>query len=301
MSTKRPSRPHALSVGLALALAAAAAAHAQPSSRPDWMAELRTSYETWVDGPSGPLPDHAALGLFADLTAAAIDFGPLPADADVDALEWRPGGAVWFSLAEWAELPGGVRVHPADVVQWNGAAYSKVFDSIACLGSGTALNVDAIDVNPNLLTGGDLLGLSFDTNTVFFVLGFGIVFVFDEDVAYLNDPFACGFAGPPQTFPGLERRHDLDGLASVPRWSYLLDRDDYVSLDTWATVGGVTNRPWSLLARRSSDGTWAAASFGHDFDQSPPRDLDAAWVIPAGIFEDSFETGNTNRWTATLQ
>jgi hypothetical protein len=288
--------------GLAAVLLAAVAspAFAQPSEQPDWIARLSASYETWQATAAGPLADHQLVELSASEPWRVLALGQLPADADVDALERLTTGEVWFSLADWAELPGGVRAHPADVLQWNGSAYVKVYDAVACLGP-QSLNVDALDVQVDG-TGGSYLLLSFDTNATFLAALFQIVRVFDEEMIILTAPFSCTF-GLKITFPGLARQLDLDAIAAVPRWSHEGDPVHYASFDTWASVGGVTGGPGDLLGYWPRRSEWSLGKLSLTPQGGPPPpsgDLDAAWVLPAGIFEDGFEIGSTGRWSATF-
>ena len=110
---------------------------------------MTASFETWAPTALGPLPDHGALTAGSGPAYSLPGLGPLSADAEVDALADVGGGVWWFSLADWALLPGGVRAHPGDVVQWNGAAYAKIFDLLGC-SFPPGLNVDAIDVYAGL-------------------------------------------------------------------------------------------------------------------------------------------------------
>jgi len=272
-----------------------AALHAQPSSLPDPIAEMQASYETWVDHAFGPFPDQDLLRLSTISPPSHIVLPGLPADADIDAFEWLGPNLYYFSLADWAELPGGLRVHPADIVVWNGSQYSKLFDLAAC-GGAPGLNIDALDVNPGLF-GGEVLLVSFDTNQLFFSLSTP-VWVFDEEFVTLN-PSACLVGSSAITLPGSERRWDLDALAIKERWGVLLDVLDYVSYDTWAAPPGAVAGPGNPIVYWAFGDVWESPQHGDYSGTIPTRDLDALWILPAGLFADGFESGNTARWSAT--
>ena len=283
----------------ALALVAAAVtsspAFAQPSTQPDWLAGVEASYTTWTVTAAGALPDESALGLSLR-PPAAVDLGPLPADADVDALERIDATTVWFSLAEWAELPGGLRAHPADVLSWNGVGYGKVVDAVACGGLANA-NVDGIAALPGLF-GGTVLQLSFSTTRLFLNPQLQPFVVFDEEAVSWT-PGGCSPLGR-ITLPGVESRLDLDALSVSPRWGILLDTVHYLSFDTWAAPGGVTGGPGSLFEFRPWSSHWAIGQLAADIGALPQGDVDALWILPGGIFDDPFESGATNRWLVVV-
>lgn len=278
--------------------AAASPVRGQPSDRPDWIARLSASYETWLP-TLGSLADEQLVELSADEPWRVLSLGPLPDDADVDALERLPNGAVWFSLADWAELTGVV-AHPADVLQWDGSAYSKVYDAVRCLGP-QSLNVDALGVHVD--GSGELyLLLSFDTNATFVGGLFQLVRAFDEEMIIVA-PQTCVVGIFPIAFPGLARHLDLDAIAVVPRWSDNGDPVRYASFDTWASAGGLTGGPGDLLAywpRRAQWGPGQLSLSGQGGPSLPRGDLDAAWVLASGLFEDGFEIGSSGRWSATF-
>jgi len=276
-------------------VAGPAALHAQLSSFPDPIAELQASYETWVDHAFGPFPDQDLLRLRTTHPPNHLVLPGLPADADIDAFEWLGQDLYYFSLADWTELPGGLRVHPADIVVWNGTQYSKYFDSVAC-GASPGLNIDALDVNPGIF-GGEVPLVSFDTNQAF-PSGSGPVYLFDEELITLN-PSACLLGGAAITIAGSERRWDLDALAVFGRWGILLDSLYYLSYDTWVAPSGAVGGPGDAVAYRAFGELWQSPLHGNYQGTIPTRDLDALWIHPAGIFEDGFESGNSARWSAT--
>lgn len=278
-------------------LLGAGAASAQPPTLPDPIAEFHSSYETFVPHAFGPLPDQTVLRLRSTQPPSHVVLAGLPADADIDAYEWLGENLVWFSLADWAVLPGGLRAHPADILQWNGSSYAKVFDLFAC-GGAPGLNLDALDVNPGLF-GGYVLLISFDTNQTFLVNG-NPVTVFDEELVTLN-PEACLLGFSAIAIPGSERRWDLDGLGMLSRWGVLFDPLYYLSYDTWvAPAGGAAvGGPGDLVVYRPATQSWAEPDHGDYQGTIPERDLDAVWILESGLFADDFESGGTTRWSAT--
>jgi hypothetical protein len=281
-------RPFLVAIG---ALASLAATRADAQFRIDPIHDVTASYETWVSIGTGPVPDHGVTRI-SHGTSAAVNLGTLPADADVDAIADVPGGAYWFSLADWAVLQGGLRVHPGDVVQWNGAAYAKVYDVVTCGGPAGA-NVDAIDAYPDIFFGGTIFVLSFDTSLTF-IAGGNPFRIFDEEFATMT-PFGCGLSGP-YTLAGTERRLDLDGMSYAPRWGNGILNELYASFDSWATLSAISFGPGDL-AQFGLDAQWHAATFSPGFGALPAFELDALDVALAGLFEDSFETGDTTRWS----
>jgi hypothetical protein len=300
MSSPRRSRPLHCAAVAALAgtlLLLAAAARAQVSTFPDPIAELQASYETWVPHSFGHFPDERLLRLRTTAPPSHLSLPGLPADADVDAWEWLGPNLAWFSLADWAELPGGLRVHPADIVQWNGSGYSKIFDLRAC-GGNPGLNLDALATRPGLF-GGIILLVSFDTTQTFLVNG-NPVTVFDEEYITIA-PQSCQLGTVAISLAGADRRWDLDGLTASSRWGALFDTLLHVSFDTWVAPAGspVIGGPGDVLAYRLLGGAWALPDHGSYSGTLPWRELDAVWIREAGLFEDGFESGGTNRWSST--
>jgi hypothetical protein len=278
----------------ALLALGAVAANAQLTPLPDPIKAIAASYETTVSTAFGPLPDHeVVISLAGGPTFGLFELGPLPADAEVDAFAVESASVFYFSLAEWAELPGGVRAHPGDVVGWNGTAYFKVFDVMACLGA-SELNVDAVDIFPGLF--GAVVALSFDT-TRFMPTGGGFV-LFDEQLVTAA-PYGCILGTAPVALPVADRGLDLDAVSMAPRWSFFLDQQWYVSFDSWGEVGGFALGPSTIVDYRPFTGQWASPVYGLGFGPLPEGDIDALWVWQSGLFADDFESGSTSRWSAT--
>jgi len=297
LTVRQSRRLTPLRLAALFALGGCATVFAQGSSFPDPIAEIHLGYETWVDHAFGPFAERSFLRLRATAPPAHIVLSSLPAGADIDAWEWIGPNLAWFSLADWAVLPGDLRVHPGDIVQWNGTGFAKIFDLLAC-GGAPGLNLDALDANPGLF-GGTILLVSFDTNQTFFASGNPFT-VFDEEMISLV-PQSCSLGASAIQVAGSERRWDLDGLGIISRWGLLLDSQLYLSYDTWiAPAGsGIVGGPGDVISHRFFTSTWTAPLHGTYGGTIPARELDAVWVLEAGLFEDGFEIGTTGRWSAT--
>jgi hypothetical protein len=272
-------------------------ASAQLTPIPDPVAALSVSYETTQSFGIGPLPDQGVVSMsYHSPNFAFTNLGPLPSDADVDAFAVYSPTVSWFSLADWAELAGGVRAHPGDVMGWNGSNYYKVFDVMACLGV-PGLNVDAIDVYPGLF-GGEILVLSFDTSQLF--LNGGNPFVLFDEQAITVNASICSFGAAPLSIPISDRRTDLHALSSVARWGFLLDREFYAAFDTWAQIDEFAIGPGVIAVWRGFGGQWNNPAWMPGFPERPEVPIDALWVLDAGLFADGVETANTSRWSETV-
>ena len=151
-----------------------------------------------------------------------LSLGALPEAADVDGYQLLSRGDQLFSLASAAELPGPVPALPADVVRYDGLAYTLEFDALA-EGIPDGVDVDAVGVNGS----GDLV-LSFDTTVD---LGGGLV-VADEDlVSFDGLAFTQVFDG---SALGLPSSLDVDSVAIDGLGAFM------VSFDATGTIGGWT-------------------------------------------------------------
>ena len=273
-----------------VAFAAAMPALAQPPAQvPDSLAVVRASYDTWAAVNIGPLANEKVLQLTPQFPSI-FALGPLPADADVDAVEWDGSRDVWFSLADWAVLPGGMTVHPADVIRWNGTGYAKIFDATAC-GVSPGANVDAVAMLPPFFGGGTLLYLSFDTTQTFLGLT-----IFDEDMLLVNTN-SC-LSATRANLQGIDPRFDMDAISRIRRWTGGFDILDYISFDTPVQVGTVVGGPGRLFQYRVLGGSWSLAVNEPSLSPLPNGNLDAVSVGANGIFYDGFESGDAGRWSA---
>ncbi len=136
--------------------------------------------------------------------AVAIDLGPLTSNVAVDAHDRVDGGIELFSVEQTTELPGGLTVDPADVVQWDGAAHSLAFDASAFGLDGSA-NVDAV----SKARFGSQLYLSFDST-----VSLGGVTAADEDLVEWDGTtvFSLFFDGSDR---GVDPALDVDGADYV--------------------------------------------------------------------------------------
>lgn len=176
--------------------------------------------------------------------------GSLPASADVVAFGVQTNGDRLFSLDTAASLGGGV-ARPGDVMRYDGASYSKEFDASGA-GVPNGVQTDAVSLAP-----GGLL-LSFDTT----VSLPGSVVAADEDVVLWDgSTFSMVIDG---SALGLASELDVDAVSQTGIDRYM------ISLDTTATVGGITvadedllqldGSTWSLYFDASaSDADWSAA------------------------------------------
>ncbi len=263
--TARPDRRASTAAVLSLALLAAAApAGAQQvvSASPDvtialGAAEVVTS-------------DHAVAADNQLGIVALQSLGPIPDAADVTGYADAGAGTFLFSLDTTSSLAGGVVAAPGDVVAWNGATHSIVFDASA-QGLPAGVQVDAIGFSNGLV-------LSFDTD----VSLPGSVTAADEDlVKVIGTTFSLVFDGSAN---GVDRALDVDGAQALADGGYLL------SFDTAGTVGAVTFQDedivrhvggvWSLeLDASNADADWAAA----DLDALQVPEPHAAAALAAGI------------------
>jgi len=171
---------------------------------------------------------------------ALLSLGALPVSADIDALAEGPGGEVLFSLDTHATLSGSL-VASADVVQWDGVAFTVAFHA-AGAGVPPGADVDALAIDPAT---GDLL-LSFDA-----AVDLDGVVAADEDLVRWNGAaWSLAFDG---SAAGLEAKLDVDG-AHIDSDGVLL-----LSFDTPGAVDGVSFHDEDVLAFDDGAGTWALA------------------------------------------
>jgi hypothetical protein len=180
-----------------------------------------------------------------------VPLGSLPAEADVMGYEVVSAG-VELSFDTTVDLsPGGITAEPRDVVLWDGASYSLVFDGSAeGLPAGT--QIDAIGVG----AASELL-LSFDT-TVDLPGATGLP---DEAVVSFDGAtFSVIFDG--SALGAGANALDVDGVARLAGGILRL------SFDTSGTVGGVVFDDEDALDYDPSGPTWTLAWDGSASDPS---------------------------------
>lgn len=227
-------KPIHLLATLALAGAWPSASLAQVAYSPDVTVSLSGTVVTDEDAAVDDLAGSVGLA----------DLGPLPAAAEVDAYS-VDGSDRLFSLDTTTPLTGGLVAVPADVVRFDGAAYTLAFDASAA-GVPEGANVDAVSI------AGAGLYLSFDTTVD---LGVGITPADEDLVLFTGGGFVLAFDG---SAAGLDPALDLDAANVQPDGSFVL------SLDQPGTVGGVVFDDDTILIHDGS--TWAVAVDASDQD-----------------------------------
>jgi hypothetical protein len=207
--------------------------------------------------------DHAVAADNQLGIVALQNLGTLPESADVTGYADAGGGTFLFSLDTTAALSGGVVATPGDVVAWNGATHSLLFDASA-QGLPAGVQVDAIGFSNGLV-------LSFDTDVS---LPGGVTAADEDLVKVIGSTYSMVFDGSAN---GIDRALDVDGAQALVGGGYL------VSFDTAGTVGAVTFQDEDIL--RSVAGVWSL-----EFDASTAdadwaaADLDALQVPePSGV------------------
>jgi hypothetical protein len=161
----------------------------------------------------------------------------LPANADIDALDYITPTNVYFSLDAPAVLTGPGLVEDEDVVNWDGASFT-----LAWAGSANGLpagaDIDALDV-----TSEGPLVFDFSLNAPAVLTGLGLVQ--DEDlVTWSSGAFSLAFDGSAEGVPagldldafndrgGLEWVMSFDGPGTIDGVSF--DDEDLVIFNTGA-------------------------------------------------------------------
>ncbi len=194
---------------------------------------------------------------------ALQNLGAIPESADVTGYADAGGGVFLFSLDTTASLTGGVVATPDDVVSWNGATHSILFDG-ATRGIPAGVQVDAIGFSNGLV-------LSFDTDVS---LPGGITAADEDLVKVIGSTYTMVFDG--STF-GIDRALDVDGAQALVGGGYL------VSFDTAGTVGAITFQDEDIL--KNVGGTWSMEFDGSVADPDwGPADMDALQVPEPGFF-----------------
>ncbi len=206
--------------------------------------------------------DHAVAADNQLGIVALQNLGTIPESADVTGYADAGGGTFLFSLDTAATLSGGVVASPNDVVTWNGATHSLLFDGSA-RGIPSGVQVDAIGFSNGLV-------LSFDTDVS---LPGGITAADEDVVKVIGGAYTKVFDG---STVGIDPSLDVDGAQALVGGGYL------VSFDTGGTVGAITFQDEDIL--RNVGGTWSLEFDGSNADADwGPADLDALQVPePAG-------------------
>jgi hypothetical protein len=149
------------------------------------------------------------------------------------------GAVQWFVFDTTVVLPGGITATPRDIISWNGASYSRIFQGSAN-GLPDAVAIDALSST----NGGDFL-ISFDTTVA---LPGGITAGPADVVRYNGGTWSLYFNS---TAAGVPAGLNLDGL------TYLSNGHLLISFDTAGAVGGVTFASSDILEYTpGTPGTW---------------------------------------------
>lgn len=207
--------------------------------------------------------DHAVAADNQLGIVALQSLGTIPESADVTGYADAGAGTFLFSLDTTASLSGGVVATPGDVVAWNGATHSIVFDASA-QGLPAGVQIDAIGFGNGLV-------LSFDTDVS---LPGGLTAADEDLVRVVGSTYSMAFDGSAN---GVDRALDVDGAQALGGGGYL------VSFDTAGTVGAVTFQDEDIL--RHVGGVWSLEFDGSNADADwAAADLDALQVPePSGM------------------
>ena len=209
------------------------------------------------------IADHA-VAVDNQLGVVALQsLGAIPEWADVTGYADAGGGTFLFSVDTTVTLSGGVVASPNDVVAWNGAVHSILYDG-SVQGIPSGVQIDAISTSTS-----NGLVLSFDTDVS---LPGGITAADEDLVRVVGSTYTMVLDG---STVGVDRALDIDGAQDIGG-GYL------VSFDTSGTVGGITFQDEDIL--RYVGGTWSLEFDGSNADSDwGPADLDAFHVPePAG-------------------
>lgn len=204
--------------------------------------------------------DHAVAADNQLGVVALQNLGTIPESADVTGYADAGAGTFLFSLDTTASLSGGVVATPGDVVAWNGATHSILFDG-SVQGIPSGVQVDAIGFSNGLI-------VSFDTDVS---LPGGITAADEDLVKVIGSTYTMVFDG---STLGIDRSLDVDGAQALVGGGYL------VSFDTSGTVGAVTFQDEDIL--RNVGGVWSLEFDGSVADADwGPADMDALQVPEA--------------------
>ncbi len=205
--------------------------------------------------------DHAVAADNQLGIVALQNLGVIPDSADVIGYADAGSGTFLFSLDTTVSLSGGVVAAPGDVVSWNGASYTILFDGSA-RGIPSGVQVDAIGFSNGLV-------LSFDTDVS---LPGGITAADEDLVKLIGSTWTMDFDG---STAGIDRALDIDGAQALVGGVHL------VSFDTAGTVGAITFQDEDIL--RHAGGVWSLEFDGSNADADwGPADMDALQVPEPG-------------------
>jgi hypothetical protein len=208
-----------------------------------------------------------------------LSLPPLPPGVGLASIDLAPSGDLFFAIEGFADLGLGGLVTPGAVVRIPGSGGPASVVALVPAG----LGIDALEVvdpaAPEILFSIDVAARLP-----------GNVDVQDEDVIRYTpkDGFSVALDLTNAVADGL----DLDGLdrsADGGPW--------FLSFDGSGEVGGVPFDDEDVLA--FEDATWSLAIDGSAAAPAwESADLAALAVLPAGLFSDTFETGELDRWSS---
>lgn len=205
--------------------------------------------------------DHAVAADNQLGIVALQNLGVIPDSADVTGYADAGAGTFLFSLDTTVSLGGSVVAAPGDVVSWNGASHTILFDGSA-RGIPSGVQIDAIGFSNGLV-------LSFDTDVS---LPGGITAADEDLVKVIGSSWTMVFDG---STAGIDRALDVDGAQALSGGVYL------VSFDTAGTVGAITFQDEDIL--RYTGGVWSMEFDGSNADTDwGPADMDALQVPEPG-------------------
>lgn len=203
----RQTMPKTLSLLLLAALPATGAGAATELASVTASPDITTIFDGLEVRDQGVFTDDLPGGM-----AVAISLGDLPEPAAVDGFHDPGDGTLLFSLDTWTDL-GGLPVTPADVVRWDGSAWTVAFDALAA-GVPTGANTDALAVDDGT---GDLL-LSFDVDVDLP----GGPYADEDVVRWDGSTFASAFDGSKAHVPA---GADVDAVHRLSNGNLLLSFD----------------------------------------------------------------------------
>lgn len=237
---------------------------------------------TWTAGGT-TIDDEGARRVTLPSTVMALDLGPLPANAQVNAYHALEDGRRIFALDLFVDLGGGLTVGPGDLVAWNGTGFTLFFDGNAA-GVPAGAKIDAV---ARMRSGGVTSTIfSFD---VAVALPGGLT-VDDEDlVAWTGFAWSLHFDGSAN---GVPEFLDLDGF----------DQDQvngarYFSFDTSGRIASVDFDDEDVVAFDGAVWSLAYDASVHLDPTFAAGDLSALGVRTVNIFSDGFESGSTLEWS----